>query len=236
MKVGLLGGTFNPPHNAHLALAHSCLKGCKLDQVLFMPSGTPPHRRVEGGLSPLNRLLFTRIATATIDPELLFDVLKDRKIFKSQAILESFFMDYHSYYALHSSTPWDVSDLEYKLSLSQIEPTFTINTVRRLLDEHSDWEIHLIIGGDQAAALDSWKEIQSLSRLVTFCVADRNSHSTRGLDARYPSVKYIPWKNMDISSSMIREYIQQNKSIKELVPGPIARLLDVEYYRMNFRI
>ncbi|MCD8326201.1 MAG: nicotinate-nucleotide adenylyltransferase [Lachnospiraceae bacterium] len=39
VKIGLMGGTFNPIHNAHLALANAAYSYCKLDQVWFMPSG-----------------------------------------------------------------------------------------------------------------------------------------------------------------------------------------------------
>jgi nicotinate-nucleotide adenylyltransferase len=44
-KIGILGGTFDPIHNAHLALGAQALKQFDLDQIWFMPSGTPPHKR-----------------------------------------------------------------------------------------------------------------------------------------------------------------------------------------------
>ncbi|MCD7806608.1 MAG: nicotinate-nucleotide adenylyltransferase [Lachnospiraceae bacterium] len=40
-KIGLMGGTFNPVHNAHLALANAAYAYCGLDQVWFMPNGIP---------------------------------------------------------------------------------------------------------------------------------------------------------------------------------------------------
>ncbi len=43
MKVGLLGGTFDPIHEGHLAAARGAL-GCGLDRVLLVPARTPPHR------------------------------------------------------------------------------------------------------------------------------------------------------------------------------------------------
>lgn len=44
MKTGIMGGTFNPIHNAHLALAHQALKDYKLDKIWFLPNGNPPHK------------------------------------------------------------------------------------------------------------------------------------------------------------------------------------------------
>jgi len=44
MKIGLLGGTFNPVHLGHLQLAEAAIAECSLDQVLFIPAGQPPHK------------------------------------------------------------------------------------------------------------------------------------------------------------------------------------------------
>lgn len=43
--IGILGGTFNPVHNGHLALAETAKKQFGLDRILFVPSAMPPHRR-----------------------------------------------------------------------------------------------------------------------------------------------------------------------------------------------
>ena len=43
-KVGILGGTFDPIHNGHISLAKAALKQLKLDEVLFMTGGMPPHK------------------------------------------------------------------------------------------------------------------------------------------------------------------------------------------------
>ncbi len=44
MRVGLLGGTFDPVHLGHLVLADACREGARLDQVWFVPSFRPPHK------------------------------------------------------------------------------------------------------------------------------------------------------------------------------------------------
>src|SRR6202008_2593248 len=44
LKVGILGGTFDPVHNAHLALAGTALRELPLDEILWIPTGTPGYR------------------------------------------------------------------------------------------------------------------------------------------------------------------------------------------------
>ncbi|MCA9733694.1 MAG: nicotinate (nicotinamide) nucleotide adenylyltransferase [Deferribacteres bacterium] len=43
-KIGLFGGTFDPIHNGHLAIAQSALDEISLDQIIFLPAGVPPHK------------------------------------------------------------------------------------------------------------------------------------------------------------------------------------------------
>jgi len=45
--VGILGGTFNPPHIGHLICAQEALVKLRLDTVVWVPAGVPPHREVE---------------------------------------------------------------------------------------------------------------------------------------------------------------------------------------------
>ena len=44
MKIGIMGGTFNPIHNAHLMLGEYAYRTFGLDEVWFMPNGNPPHK------------------------------------------------------------------------------------------------------------------------------------------------------------------------------------------------
>ncbi len=51
-KIGFFGGTFNPVHIGHLILAQTALNELGLDRVLFVPSGSPPHKNEEDELAP----------------------------------------------------------------------------------------------------------------------------------------------------------------------------------------
>ena len=63
-RLGLFGGTFDPPHLGHLALAEWARDSLRLDRVLFMPAARPPHKSGRP-LSPVGaRLEMTRLAVA----------------------------------------------------------------------------------------------------------------------------------------------------------------------------
>jgi nicotinate-nucleotide adenylyltransferase len=64
VKVGVLGGTFDPVHNGHLALASHALDGLALDEVLFVPAGEP-WRKSHRAITPaVHRLAMLRVAIA----------------------------------------------------------------------------------------------------------------------------------------------------------------------------
>ena len=44
-EIGIMGGTFDPIHNGHLLLGRQAYQEYRLDQVWFMPSATPPHKK-----------------------------------------------------------------------------------------------------------------------------------------------------------------------------------------------
>ena len=46
-RIGIFGGTFNPPHNGHLAVARAAVERLELDSLLVVPAKTPPHKDVE---------------------------------------------------------------------------------------------------------------------------------------------------------------------------------------------
>nr|WP_296029555.1 nicotinate-nucleotide adenylyltransferase [uncultured Dorea sp.] len=45
MKIGIMGGTFDPIHNGHLMLGHAAFRAFHLDKIWFMPNGNPPHKK-----------------------------------------------------------------------------------------------------------------------------------------------------------------------------------------------
>ena len=64
LEIGVLGGTFDPPHNGHLTIAEQALTQLSLSQVLFAPTRQPPHKNASGITSIEHRLEMVRLAIA----------------------------------------------------------------------------------------------------------------------------------------------------------------------------
>ncbi|MGO9903173.1 MAG: nicotinate-nucleotide adenylyltransferase [Solirubrobacteraceae bacterium] len=62
MRIGILGGTFNPPHIGHLVCAQEALVELELERVLLIPARIPPHKQVEEEPGPEHRLELCRRA------------------------------------------------------------------------------------------------------------------------------------------------------------------------------
>ena len=64
MRIGILGGSFNPPHLGHLAMAQEAHARLGLDRVVLMPVATPPHKELDGDPGPEARFELCRLAVA----------------------------------------------------------------------------------------------------------------------------------------------------------------------------
>jgi nicotinate-nucleotide adenylyltransferase len=63
-SVGILGGTFDPIHNGHLAIAEEAREALGLERMVFMPASAPPHKPGRDITSPEHRLAMVRLAVA----------------------------------------------------------------------------------------------------------------------------------------------------------------------------
>lgn len=70
-RVGILGGTFDPPHIGHLIAAQEVLHALQLDEVRFMPNHTPPHKTKNSNTTNEDRL---SMLEKTIEDQLNFTI------------------------------------------------------------------------------------------------------------------------------------------------------------------
>jgi nicotinate-nucleotide adenylyltransferase len=64
MRIGILGGSFDPVHFAHLLLAETCREQCRLDEVHFLPAAAPPHKMHRTLTAASHRLAMLHLAVA----------------------------------------------------------------------------------------------------------------------------------------------------------------------------
>lgn len=189
-RVGIMGGTFDPIHNAHLALADCALKSLQLDEIWFLPAAVPYLDK--HAVSPFSdRLRMTELAVA------------DRKQFR-------------------------VSDIEGERTGN----TYTADTLRILKERCPNTEFHFILGADQLYSLESWHEIEVIFQLAVLTAAereqtgrtDRQSFQERieYLQERYHArIERLPFPEMDISSTEIRQRAAAGKELHGLVPDAV---------------
>lgn len=79
MRIGILGGTFNPPHLGHLVCAQEAYLQLELDRVTVMPARIPPHKPVDDEPGPEHRLELCRLAVEGDEQRLQVSDLEIRR-------------------------------------------------------------------------------------------------------------------------------------------------------------
>jgi nicotinate-nucleotide adenylyltransferase len=147
MNLGLFGGTFDPVHKGHLALAHAAVERCRLQRVLFVPANLPPHKQQQALTSFVHRYAMLSLATAeekAFVPSLLEAPREDRPKTKAREAAPNYTVD-------------------------------TVRQIKRSL-KASD-TLFLLIGMDQFADIAKWHQAEDLFQECEFVVAGRPGYS-----------------------------------------------------------
>ena len=78
-KIGIMGGTFDPIHNGHLLIAEYARVHFKLDKILFIPTGNPPHKEKSHITSNMHRYNMVLLAINSNENFLLSTLEMDRE-------------------------------------------------------------------------------------------------------------------------------------------------------------
>ena len=67
-RIGIYGGSFNPPHRGHMLAARECCARLALDRLILMPDAVPPHKTLpDGSPDAQTRLALTKLAVRGLD-------------------------------------------------------------------------------------------------------------------------------------------------------------------------
>lgn len=115
----------------------------------------------------------------------------------------------------------EASNVEFGLP----QPSYTIDTLAFLKEKHPDREFALIMGGDNLATLDQWKNYEQL--LAGFDIyVYRRPGIELGPFASHPRVKICEAPLLDISATYIRDCLRKGRSVRYLVPEAVFEYLE----------
>lgn len=191
MKVGLMGGTFNPIHLGHLIISEYIRTNFPLDKVVFIPTGDPPHKDNKELISAMDRFHMTELA-------------------------------------IKSNPYFEISANE----INRVGKSYSTDTIDEFINKMPEDELYFIIGSDTLDDLKNWKDIENVFEKISFIVIGRNGLADTDIEQKIneynkkynSNIFYVSGPQIEISSTMIRSYIAENKSIRYLVPK------DVEEY------
>jgi len=122
--------------------------------------------------------------------------------------------------AFGNNPDYEVSDIETKDLTGK---SYTVNTLVKLHEQYKNIPVkfYLILGIDSIIGFPKWKNPEKLFELAEIVILKRPGFSEKKIKPEYlKKIKFIDSELMDISSTMIRELVKNNKSIKSLVlPG-----------------
>jgi nicotinate-nucleotide adenylyltransferase len=194
LKVGILGGAFNPPHLGHLVLAQEAVWQLGLERVVWMPYGEPSHRELEDDPGPEARFTMCE-------------------------------------YAVGADARFAVSRLE----IDRGGPVYTVDTLREVAARAPDDEVFLLLGGDQAAALGTWRSPEEVLSLARLAVAERDEFRREEILERVQPlcsgadrVCFLDMPRIEISSSLVRARARAGQPIRYLVPDKVANYVGAQ--------
>lgn len=218
-KIGIMGGTFNPIHTAHLILAEEAYEQLGLDKILFMPSKKPPHKLNEEIVNNEHRM---NMITLSIQGNEHFEL--------STLELEREGITYTSDTLRELTTSSQVQLTSESMTHS--------NMLTQPLKSSGDKEYYFIVGGDSLFMMESWWEPEVIFRLSHIVVAirgeakedlkDKIAYLTDKYNA---SIHLLHTPNLEISSHELRKSRKDGKSIRYYVPELVYQyIVDNDLY------
>jgi len=206
MKIGILGGTFNPIHIAHLRIAEEVRERFDLAEVVFVPAATPPHKPLAGDLPFSVRYRMVELAIAG-NPTFTLSDIEGKREGKSYSIdtINTFLKEYSDnelFFVIGSDSFLDIA------TWYRYETIFSLCNI-------------VVVERPASVVLSLCSSMpQDLLHHFSPCEAEKRLIHSSGHSVHY--MKGIP---LNISSSSIRALVRDGKSIMYLVPDRIEQFI-----------
>lgn len=122
--------------------------------------------------------------------------------------------------AIHDNFNLEVSDVEFQMP----KPSYTVDTLTYLSEQHPEHEFYLIIGSDNLPSFHKWKNHEVILQRYGLKVYIRPGHEKHPL-FDHPHVAVVDAPLLDISATYIRNLVKDGKSIRYLVPDAVEELV-----------
>jgi nicotinate-nucleotide adenylyltransferase len=189
VRIGVFGGTFDPPHVGHLILAADACEALRLDKLFFVPARAQPLKVDRPAVaSAAERLEMVRLAVA-------------------------------------GDERYGVDDTE----INREGLSFTVDTLEGLSARFEGSRLFLLLGEDSLASFDRWRKPERIRELATLAVMYR-ARPGGGTKASRPSLKRkgvetLSRRQVDVSSTEIRQRLADGKSIRGFVPESVEKFI-----------
>jgi nicotinate-nucleotide adenylyltransferase len=198
MNIGFFGGSFDPIHRGHLALAQAAASRYALRQVLFVPANVPPHKQKQPLTAFIHR--YAMVALATQDERGFVPSLLEEPEFTAAKVRSA-------------GQPGAAVPTSGGVN-------YSIDTVRRLKQtlKKSD-RLFFLIGIDAFRDFAKWREARALLAECDFIVASRPGYSLRDVAESLPEDLRTP-------AAVTRPFRKQPAKGDLVLPGVTLHLLE----------
>lgn len=117
------------------------------------------------------------------------------------------------------------SDFEFHLP----KPSYTWNTLQALEQEYPEGKFTLLIGGDNWEAFDKWYRYEDILKRYPIIVYPREGSKVSGVKFQDSDIQIVETPLINISSTQIRQRLQEGKSVRGLVNTEVAMVIEQEH-------
>lgn len=197
-KIGIMGGTFNPIHIGHLMLAEAAWEELALDEIWFIPAGCPYMKKKQ---------LQTRKGMPLPEERLEMTRL-----------------------AVQDTTYFRCLDLEIRRDGN----TYSFETLEELRRLHPEHRFFFLCGADCLYSIENWREPGRIFAACDIVAAVRGDASLEEMGQKAAQlhtdygarITLMPFRNLEISSSELRDRVKNGKSIRYMAPEKVITYIE----------